>query len=352
MINLRTTSEICLQLLLTVAILMSGCSPSHSCTDLPKEFKQRPKPLLRVGLVLSSYGLGDESFNDMQYNGLIEAYRNFNIEIYFGISEAETVQAYRKVFDRLLQQNKCDVILAFHGFVMSKTASLYAPKHPQTPFIVINYPHTHYPNVHICSFATDEGSFLAGYLAAAFSKTKKTAMIIGVDIPALAVFRNGFIAGARYANPSATPVIRYCSYAPDFSGFESPKKGYRIATELYKSGIDVIYAAAGTTGNGIIQAARDRQKFVIGVDTDQDKLAPGFVLTSMMKRFDRVVYTMIQRHLSGKLLKTGRTYLFNLKNGGITLTPMTYTRNLIGPGIMQQLEQLQKMIISQQIRIK
>ena len=331
-------------------ILLYGCGNSAAEQRLPAEFGRRPGTRIRVGLVLSSFGLGDDSFNDMQYNGLIEAYRHFDIDISFGVSAGETVAAYKKVFDKLLRRDRCDIVLAFHGFMMSKTASVLAPEYPGVSFIVINYPHVQYSNVYVCSFATDEGSFLAGYLAASMSAKEKAAMIIGTDIPALEVFRRGFSAGVLYRNPGAPPLIRYCSRYPDFSGFTSPARGYRIARRLYRSGVRVIYSVAGATGNGIIQAARDSGRFVIGVDTDQDMMAPGFVLTSMMKRFDVVVYTMVSNYMKRKL-GGRRRFVFNLRNGGISLSPMHFTKKKIPRRIREAIRRLQKMIVRGDLRI-
>lgn len=331
-------------------LILSGCTSENQDNTLPDILNRKNRTSLRIGLVLSSYGLGDESFNDMQYNGLIEAYRKFNIDVEFSIASNESVKAYHRVFSYLLDTKKCDAVFAFHGFKMSETVNKIAPKYPDRQFIVINYPFKLRSNVFVCSFATDEGSFLCGYLAAAFSKTGKIGMLIGVNIPALAVFRNGFTAGAAYYSPATVTDIRYCSKVPDFSGFESPRKGYKTAVDMYKNRVDVIYAAAGSTGNGIIQAAKDTGNYVIGVDTDQDKLAPGHVLTSMMKRFDRVVYHMIERLLNKKLNNKNR-FVFNLANGGITLTPMRYTEKVIPDKLKTELQKIKQKIINGQLRI-
>jgi len=237
------------------------------------------------------------------------------------------------------------------GYLAIEPINTIAPKYPHIRFALLDEIAKKAPNVVSVVFSENEGSFLVGYLVGAFSKTKKVAFLGGVDIDPVQNFLLGFQKGVHYANPLVKVQVHYLSKIPDFSGFIDPAKGYKKTQELYNQGVDIVYAVAGGSNNGIIQAAKEEQKWVIGVDSDQDFMAPGLVLTSMMKRLDVAIINLCQKLVENKL-EVGQVVELNLEQGGVSLTPMQYTRFIIPEKTLQELEKLKKDIINKKINIK
>jgi basic membrane protein A len=142
--------------------------------------------------------------------------------------------------------------------------------------------------------------------------------------------------------------VEYCTLLPDFSGFNSPEKGYEIANRMYSGGADILFNASGASGPGIIQAALEHQKYVIGTDANQDYLAPGFVLTSLMKRLDVSMIDICEKFIHGEF-QGNTTYEHGLENGGISLTPMEFTKEKIPPEVLEDLQRITEQIISGEI---
>jgi len=327
------------RIMLPLLLVLAACLPDHSSGRKEGAHMVSDKPV-RVGLVLSHFGLGDQSFNDMQYNGLIEAYRRFDIHTVFRVPRSEADTDMRPVFDELIHREQCNVLIAGEGFQMGPLVYELAKKYPDVYFIVFEYKAGVLPNVINAEFAQNEGSYVAGFLAARFSVTKKIAFMGGVDIAVIKDFEAGFRQGMQRGEPSCQLVTEFVSRLPDYSGFYDPKKGYEMASRLYKEGADIIYAVAGGTGNGVIQAAREAGKYVIGVDSNQDHMAPGQVLTSMMKRLDVAVLRLIEMRIAGTL--RGGVYRFDYKNGGVSLTEMEYTKKMFSEPLLRELRTLEK----------
>lgn len=313
--------------------LIISCTQKSTTTTTLAEAED----LVKVGLALSEFGLGDQSFNDMQYNGLIEAFRRYDIEATFQVPEEGTAEAYRKTFIDLIENEGCDLVFACEGFNMAATVNELAVLYPDVEFVVMDQSADAAENVVYTRFAQNEGSFAVGVLAANYSKTGKIGFIGGVDIDVVKDFLVGFEEGIEYSGANVDLEVEYCSLLPDFSGFNLPEEAYDLAMGMYDSGIDIIYSVAGSSGNGVIRAASDSSNFVIGVDSDQDHMAPGFVLTSMMKRLDVAVYTIVGLYLEGEL-ESGEM-LFNTKNDGVSLTEMEYTKDYFSD---ETLEKVQK----------
>jgi basic membrane protein A len=174
------------------------------------------------------------------------------------------------------------------------------------------------------NFTEEQSSFLVGVAAACASKTGKLGFIGGVEVDLIKKFEAGYTAGAKAINPDATVEVKYITQPPDFSGFTDPAKGKAIAAAMYGEGIDVIYAAAGSSGKGLFQAATESGKqpgdiYAIGVDSDQYQSASAaekpYILTSALKRVDVATYEAITDALNGKL--KGEKKLYNLANNGV-----------------------------------
>ncbi len=295
-----------------------------------------------VGFLIPTSGLGDQSFNDMTYAGLIQSRAIHDFRLIREETQDYSDKAREQAMDRLISRN-ANIIVA-NGWEYRDIVTEYSQKNPQRTFIIHDFPLEDFPNVISTSYGQHEGSFLAGALAAWMSKNGKIGFIGGMDMPVIRAFQAGFKAGAEYANPQINVTEIFLS-TPDTndSGFNNPKLGFNTATTMYKDGIDIIFGAAGLSGNGIIQAARQQKKFVIGVDADQDHMAKGFILTSVIKRLDKSTISILNDIFSGK--KIHGVQSFGLKEGGISLSPMTYTKHLIPLEIQKKLELLQQQII-------
>lgn len=295
-----------------------------------------------VGFLVPSSGLGDQSFNDMTYAGLIQARSRHDFALIREQSADFTEQSRQVSMDRLIARGAN--IIVVNGWEYRNIIETYAAQHPQRTFLINDFPLSGLDNVIATEFGQHEGSFLAGALAAWMSKSHKIGFIGGMDIPVIRSFQSGFKEGALYAAPETEVVDQFLSQPEDsLSGFNNPTLGFNAANIMFNEGVDIIFGAAGLTGNGIIQAARQQQKFVIGVDADQDHMAEGYVLTSVMKRLDKATASILNKIFSGE--KVHGVYTFGLKEGGISLTPMTYTKDIIPEEVHRKLSLLKQQII-------
>jgi basic membrane protein A len=209
------------------------------------------------------------------------------------------------------------------------------------------------PNIESVLFEEQEGSYLAGTLAALVTtdtsiKGINPQPIIGViggtKSAGIDKFIAGFIQGAKAANPKVQVKVAYSN------NFGDPSIGLQMAKAMYQEGADIIYQVAGGTGIGVIQAAKETGHYAIGVDTDQDGLAKGHVLTSMIKRTDIAVESVIKDYAAGKF-SGGQTITFGLKKNGVGLSDMKYTKNLIPQSILDKVEAAKEGILSGKIKV-
>ncbi len=298
-----------------------------------------------IGFLTGSGGLGDESFNDMTHKGLGQAREKLGLHI--KVREWEQNLSMEKLFVELIEE-KSDIIV-LNGDQFQPLIEKFALQFKTIKLIANDFDAGFFPNVKSIIYSQHEGSFLAGALAGSFSETKKIGFIDAIDIAIIKAFQTGFVEGVEYTSPSAQISVEYISHFPDFSGFNNPKTAHKMATSLYDSGVDIIFAVAGLSGNGVIQAAKNKQKFVIGVDSDLDHMAKGFVLTSVMKRLDIAVYTEVIKAFEGKF--EAGTVWYGLENGGISLTPMHYTKDIIPQVTQKKLQILELKIINGEIAV-
>lgn len=301
---------------------------------------------LTVGFLAGGGGLGDQSYNDMTWIGLAKAREQYGIRLTYAPAE-ENDASRAEALDTLLSAGATVVVCNGAGLLpMVKTV---ASQRPEITFIINDHLIQGYDNIVSTTFANHEGSFLAGVLAGAMTKTRRIGFIGGVRMCAIRSFHMGFTQGVRFANPEATVTTRYITEAGDYSGFSNPDAGYALADALYSQGVDIIYAVAGLSGNGVIQAARTHNRYVIGVDADQDHMARGLILTSMMKRLDRASLMEVEKILSRRFQPGESPY--NLKNGGVSLSPMRFTRDMIPEAIHRQLKLAESDIISGKLTV-
>ncbi len=275
-------------------------------------------PAIKVGLAYDIGGRGDKSFNDAAAAGLEKAKTELGVETKELEAKAGETDAQKEERLRLLGSGGYDTIVAV-GFAYAGPLKKVAAEFPKVHFAIIDDSSFKADNVANLVFAANEGSFLVGAAAALKSKTAHVGYIGGVQTPLLEVFQAGFDAGAKAVNPSIKIDDKYLTQIPDFSGFADPAKGKVTGEGMYQGGADVIFAAAGSSGLGVFEAAKTAKTLAIGVDSDQyntvDAALKPVIMTSMIKKVDVAVFDFVKSVKDGSPL-VGET-MFDLKSGGI-----------------------------------
>jgi basic membrane protein A len=311
------------------AVLLAACSHAKSIADGGPA---------RLGMVTDVGGLGDRSFNDSAYRGLLAAKDNLHADV--AVLQSKSASDYQPNLT-VLANKEYDLIFAI-GFLMAKDVNEVATRYPARHFAIIDAV-VDQPNVASVTFKEEDGSFLAGAAAAMASKTHQVAFLGGVDIPLLRKFEAGFAAGAREIDPTIKVAVKYTG------SFDDAAAGKELSGVLFDQGADVVFVAAGKAGIGAIDQVKTRPgDYVIGVDSDQDALAPGKVLTSMIKRVDVGVFRLAQETVAQKL-PSGHLVL-GLKEDGVGLTAFQYTKNVMTPDRIATIKRLRAMIIAGTIK--
>jgi basic membrane protein A len=330
--------------------LISFCSEKKETLETANT-KTIEKTKLKIGLVISGGGLGDGSFNDMQYKGLIDISRKYSddVETIYIQPEKHEHDPILASFNELIER-KCDFIIGA-GWEKIEPMEETASKNPDVNFVLLDDFAKLRDNVSSIIFSQNEGSFVVGVLSARMTKTNKIGFIGGMNVLVIEDFRKGFEEGIKYINPSIELIADYCSFIEDddWTGWESPSKAKKIADKMYKKqGVDIIYSVAGLSGNGIIESAKENNKFVIGVDSDQDHMAKGLILTSMVKRLDNAVFDICEKFIKGEF-EGGKDYLYGYKDGGVGITEMKYTKNIIPKEVLEELKDVENKISNGEI---
>ncbi|MGL4642370.1 MAG: BMP family lipoprotein [Cetobacterium sp.] len=297
---------------------------------------------LKIGLVLSTGGLGDKSFNDSAYRGLEMAKKDLGID--FKYVEPKT-SLEDEDFLREYADAGYDFIIGV-GFPMKDAIENVARDYPELKFAMIDNSISE-ENVKNLLFRENEGSFLMGALAAMMSKTGVIGFVGGIDMPLINKFKDGYEQGARYINPEIKVLSAYIGGT---SAFSDPLKANEMATMHIKQGADVLYHAAGGSGLGVLEAAKDNGIYAIGVDSDQDDFIKGTVLTSMMKNVDIAVYNTVQSILNNEF--KGGDFYYGLAEGGVGTTDFRNTKDIIGTDKIENLQIIVEKIKSKEIIIK
>ncbi|MHA2250148.1 MAG: BMP family lipoprotein [Candidatus Kariarchaeaceae archaeon] len=281
------------------------------------------KPDAKIAIVFSTGGLGDQSFNDAANVGKIRAIAA-NPGITVDQFEPSDITGINTQIEAYSAASVYDLIIAV-GFTATDGVNASAIAHPTQKYLIIDSV-VDLPNVASVVFKEHEGSFLAGAMAAMVSENDDIAFLGGLDIPLINKFLAGYRQGARYINPDI--VVRH-TYSPDPTNPWGDLAGGKVVAETFiEQGSDVIYAAAGGTGIGVItaasQATEDHKIYAIGVDSNQDHLQEGYVLTSMIKRVDVAVETQIQAIVDGTW--TPRFFELGIKEDGVGITNMIFTQ--------------------------
>lgn len=282
------------QNLAAIILILAGCS-AHAAE-------------IRPGVVYDLGGKFDKSFNEGVWNGAkrftadtgIE-FREFEVQ-----TDSQRVQALRTFARR-----GYDPILAV-GFQYAPALERIAAEFAETRFAIIDA-EVHRPNVQSIVFREHEGAFVVGVLAAMASRTGKLGFVGGMDVPLIRRFACGYVLGAQHASPGVE--IFQNMVGTTGAAWNDPAKGAELARSQFDRGADVIFHAAGTTGLGVLQAAADADMLGIGVDSNQNHLHPGSVLTSMLKRVDVVAYEVFDSARQGTW--TAGVRELGLKEGGV-----------------------------------
>ncbi len=282
-------------------------------------------------------GKFDKSFNEAAYNG-IERWKKESGKPYleFEVSnESQREQAIRRMAER-----GANPIIGI-GFGQASGIEKVAKEFPKLNFTIIDMV-VNLPNVQSVVFKEQEGSFLVGVMAAQASKTGKVGFVGGMDIPLIRKFQCGYEQGAKYANPKAEVFANMTGTTG--AAWNDPARGGELTKAQFAKGADVVFAAAGGTGVGVYQAAKDGGKLAIGVDSNQNHLQPGTMLTSMLKRVDVAVYNAAMAH------KPGLTVL-GLKEGGVDYAMDTHNAKLVSADMKAKVEAAKADIISGKIKV-
>lgn len=282
-------------------------------------------------------GKFDKSFNEAAYNGA-EKWKKESGKGYleFEISNAtQREQAMR----RMAERNASPIIGV--GFSQGSAMEKVAKEFPKLNFAIIDFV-VGLPNVESVVFREHEGSFLVGMMAAMASKTGKVGFVGGMDVPLIRKFQCGYEQGARYANPKVEVQANMTGTTP--TAWNDPARGGELAKAQFAKGVDVVFAAAGGTGIGVYQAAKDAGKLAIGVDSNQNHLHPGTMLTSMVKRVDVAVYNSFKQH------KPGVTSL-GLKEGGVDYALDQHNAKLVSADMKAKVDAAKADIVSGKIKV-
>ncbi len=288
-------------------------------------------------IVYDMGGKFDKSFNEAAYNGAErwkketgKAYMDFEIA-----NEAQREQAMRRMAER-----GANPVIGV-GFSQGSSIEKVAKEFPKLSFVIIDSV-VKLPNVESIVFKEHEGSFLVGMMAAMASKSGKVGFVGGMDIPLIRKFQCGYEQGAKFANPKVEVSATMTGTTP--AAWSDPARGGELAKAQFARGVDVVFAAAGGTGSGVYQAAKDAGKLAIGVDSNQNHLQPGTMLTSMVKRVDNAIYN------SAKKSTPGVTAL-GLKEGGVDYALDQHNAKLVSAEMKTKVDAAKADIIAGKIKV-
>lgn len=311
-------------------------------------------PSMRLGLLAAAlvscgvamadpavvYDMGgkfDKSFNEAAYNG-IEKWKKETGKNYleFEISnESQREQAVRRMAEK-----GASPIIAI-GFSQASSIEKVAKEFPKLQFAIIDMV-VDLPNVQSVVFKEHEGGFLVGAMAAMASKTGKVGFVGGMDIPLIRKFQCGYEQGAKFVNGKAEVVGNMTGTTG--AAWNDPARGGELAKAQFAKGVDVVFAAAGGTGMGVYQAAKDGGKLAIGVDSNQNHLQPGTMLTSMLKRVDVAVYNVAKGHKAG-------ISALGLKEGGVDYALDKNNEKLVTAEMKKKVDAAKADIVSGKIKV-
>jgi len=339
-----------LLVLAAIALLVPSCKN--------KVEAKREGCKIRVGIVFDIGGKNDRSFNAAAWEGVKRAQHDMDVCLYdVEPGNPTSIEPAMRAF----AEKNFDLVIGV-GFAQSPIMQKVAMDYPNIKLAIVDGVimeadgKTPKSNVASLVFREHEGSYLVGMIAASKSKTGTLGFLGGMDIPLIHKFETGYEEGARSVNPSVKIVQKYVGVTD--SAWNNPGKGKELALEEIDNGADVIFTAAGNSGLGAFDAVEQygkdpntgqANKFVIGVDSNQNMVKPGFVLTSMVKRVDNAVYDVVKEVLEDRF--QGGIQSFGLDKDGVAYAMDENNKALIPPDVIQHVEQSKQEIVNGQIKV-
>ena len=297
----------------------------------------------QAAVVFDMGGKFDKSFNQSAYDGA----ERFKMETGVSYREFEvTSPTQREQAIRNMARRGSTIIVGI-GFAQAAAIETVAKEFPDRKFAIIDMV-VDLPNVRSVVFREHEGSFLVGMVAALASKTGKIGFIGGMDIPLIRNFAAGYVEGAKYVNPDIVVYQNMTGTTP--AAWNDPGKGSELALSQFGRGADVVYAAAGGTGIGVYQAAKDSGNMAIGVDSNQNYLHPGTMLTSMIKRVDVAVFNAFNDARNNEW--TSGIVSLGIAENGVGYSIDEHNRSMITAEMEARVEQARQDIISGKIVVQ
>ncbi|MBO5657738.1 MAG: BMP family ABC transporter substrate-binding protein [Agathobacter sp.] len=316
-----------LALLLCVVMVLglAACGGNNGGND--KKYK--------VGLVTDVGGVNDGSFNQSAWEGLQKAKDEFGIEAKYLESKGDA--DYTPNIEAFIDEGY-DLIICV-GYMLATATEEAAKAHPDQKFAIIDDATcASLPNVTCLMFKQEQASYLVGYVAGLMTEKDNVGFVLGMASETMHLFGYGYVAGVKDANPDAT-VQQF-----NANSFADPGIGKTNANTAVTNGADVIFHAAGGTGNGVIEGCKEAGVMAIGVDSDQSVLAPDTVITSAMKRVDNAVYDSVKALVEGKLEAGVKTY--DITNGGVDIAP---TKTLLPKEVVDAVEAVKEKLLKGEI---
>jgi basic membrane protein A len=321
--------------LLSALLISAGCSAGTAASEAGDA-------RTKVGIVFDIGGKDDRSFNAAANQGVVRAKRELPIILRdVEPGDPTSVEPAVRAFAQFGYQ-----LITGVGFAQGPIIRQVASDYPQLHFVIIDSV-VELPNVASLLFKEHEGSFLVGMIAASTSKSGVIGFVGGMDIPLIHKFATGYEEGAHYVNPRIRVLRNYVGITD--AAWNNPGKGRELANAQYEQGADVIFQAAGNSGLGVFDAAEAYHKFAIGVDANQNWIKPGHILTSMIKRIDNAVFSVIQEEVEGRF--KGGVHVYGLENDGVGYALDDYNRALIPEAVIAEVEQARRDIIAGKIKV-
>jgi basic membrane protein A len=335
-----------LMLALGMTLVLAACGDKApkkdaAATDAPKA-EAKADAAGGPAIIFDAGGKFDKSFNESGYNGA-EMFKKETGKSYLDF-ELKNPAELEGVLRKMAQRGGNPIVTM--GFNSGEALNKVAAELPKSNFVIIDS-EVKQPNVKSIQFREEEGSFLVGALAAMASKSGKVGFIGGMDIPVIRKFSCGFEQGAKHINAKAEVIKNTVGTTGD--AWNNPTKGGELAKAQFDRGVDVVFAAAGGTGNGVYQAAKDGKKYAIGVDSNQNYLFPGTMLTSMVKRVDNAVLAAFKEAAAGSF-KAGSVSM-GLAEGGVDWADDEHNKALVNDEMRTKVNAIKKDIIDGKIKI-
>ncbi|HZH31243.1 MAG TPA: BMP family ABC transporter substrate-binding protein [Pyrinomonadaceae bacterium] len=334
--------------LLPLLLCLVALAGSPACTGGKNEADDPSR--VRVGIVFDIGGKDDRSFNAAAFEGVKRAERELGI-VLRDVEPGNPTSIEPAI--RAFAERGYDLVIGV-GFAQAPIMEVVAKDYPNINFAIVDGV-SELPNVASLVFKEHQGSYLVGMIAARTTRTGKLGFVGGMDIPLIHRFAKGYEEGARAVNPNINVYRNFVGVTD--SAWNNPGKGKELALSQIGQGADVIFTAAGNSGLGAFDAVEQAGKgadgrathFVIGVDSNQNMVKPGFVLTSMVKRVDNAVYDIIN-DVKNKRFQGG-LHVFGLDKDGVAFSLDQHNQSLIDPSILQEVEAARQKIIRGEIQV-